>query len=205
MALTLGTNLPGDWSYFGCWTDTGRRKLSGPNFASGNGMTQQSCIAYCQNVNYPYAGIEYAGECFCGLTIGAGSEKRPDGECNMGCSGATSQACGGGNRLTIFYSPSLNYTKTNPGPPNTSRIGCVTDQRIARVLPVSTASDNMTVKTCTDSCRASGYSIAGLEYGRECFCGNSLASTASITDEGCDLRCVGNDREFCGGTERLDA
>lgn len=203
--LSLGVNLPIGWNYHGCWTDYGRRKLAGPSYTDIANMTQQNCISFCNDKNHPYAGLEYGQECYCGLTIGTSSESKDNTECAIKCSGADEEACGAGNRLTVFYTDLLNYTRTNPGPLNTSRIGCIIDDVYARTLPIAqTSEDSMTVDKCTTSCKAAGYNIAGLEFGRECFCGNDLENNATITDEGCDMRCAGDSSEFCGGYGRLD-
>ncbi|KAJ8112547.1 hypothetical protein OPT61_g5108 [Boeremia exigua] len=204
-ALSLSANLPAGWAYHGCYTDYGRRKLSGPSFVEFGNMTQESCVTFCNDNDYAYAGIEYGGECYCGLLIGAGSEVKDDIECNFKCPGAAGEVCGSNNRLSIFYAQLLDDTRTNPGPNLTSRIGCLTDSVYNRVLPVWQASeDSMTVAKCASSCKIAGYSIAGLEFGRECFCGDALDVSATVTDEGCDMRCAGNSSEFCGGPERLD-
>lgn len=204
-ALTVGANLPPDWSYYGCYTDYGRRKLAGPSYVDTENMTQASCVAFCDDNNHPYAGIEYGQECYCGLVIGAGSEGMNDTECNFQCSGALGEACGSSNRLSVFHSELLDNTSTNTGPNGTSRIGCLTDNVYARALSVFQASgDGMTVAQCTSSCKAANYSTAGLEYGRECWCGDTLNNNATITDEGCDMGCAGDSMEFCGGVGRLD-
>lgn len=203
--LSLGASLPPEWSYHGCHTDHDRRKLSGPSFVSSLNMTQDSCVAFCTTTSHPYAGLEYASECYCGLTLGAGAEKKDDSECGFACAGNGSQACGAGNRLSVFFNQGLDTTRTNPGPSGTARVGCVVDDVYARVFPFLFASEEeMTVARCTEGCTGGGYSIAGLEFGRECFCGEGLGEGVQMTEEGCDMRCVGNATEFCGGATRLD-
>ncbi|KAF1923736.1 WSC-domain-containing protein [Didymella exigua CBS 183.55] len=203
--LSVGANLPAGWSYHGCYTDYGRRKLAGSLFVDTGNMTQASCVAFCDQNNYPYAGIEYGQECYCGLAIGAGSARSNETECDFPCPGNVSEACGSNNRLSVFYNSLADATQTNTGPNGTSRIGCLADNVYARALSVFQASgDSMTVAHCTSSCKAANYSTAGLEYGRECWCGDTLDNNATITDEGCDIRCTGNSSEFCGGSQRLD-
>lgn len=58
-------------------------------------MTGAACAAYCSNKNFVYAGTEYGDECYCGNMIGAPSALQNDTKCNMGCSGNSSEACGG--------------------------------------------------------------------------------------------------------------
>lgn len=204
-ALSLGAPLPTGWDYYGCYTDYGRRKLTGPSYVDAENMTQESCVSFCNSNGHPYAGVEYGRECYCGFVIGAGSERKEDTECDFRCPGAADEACGSDFRLSVFYTGLLDHTRTNPGPNGTLRIGCLTDNMHARTLSVFQASeDGMTVGRCTSNCHAAGHSLAGLEFGRECWCGNSLNNNATATDEGCDMRCAGNSTEFCGGAERLE-
>ncbi|XPS68135.1 hypothetical protein M3J09_000426 [Ascochyta lentis] len=99
----------------------------------------------------------------------------------------------------------MKHVVINPGPPGTEYLGCLTDSVEARALSLfQTSEDDMTVFACTSSCKALGYTLAGLEYSRQCFCGDSIDNNATMTDEGCDMTCVGNSSEFCGGADRLN-
>lgn len=67
----------------------------------------------------------------------------------------------------------------------------------------------MTIELCLSTCY--DYKYAGVEYGRECWCGNTLnlvgnegASPASnVTDESCGFLCPGNATEYCGAGGRM--
>ncbi|KAI9206091.1 uncharacterized protein BJ171DRAFT_498663 [Polychytrium aggregatum] len=74
-------------------------------------MTMHSCQAFCQDKNYIYAGAESGGTCMCGNSVnyggtGAGSPT-PAGsataasDCNVLCTGNTTQTCGGSYRMAI--------------------------------------------------------------------------------------------------------
>ncbi|KAL1653699.1 hypothetical protein SLS61_003847 [Didymella pomorum] len=91
-ALAVDANLPANWTYYGCYTDYGKRKLAGSSYVDSGNMTQASCVAFCDDNGYPYAGIEYGQECYCGLAIGVGSIKSNDTECNFPCPGNASEA-----------------------------------------------------------------------------------------------------------------
>lgn len=85
--------------------------------------------------------------------------------------------------------------------------GCYTDSTAARVLTgfTVTNSTGMTEEFCVETCRERGYGLAGLEFGKECYCGNTLARSAvmvGMTD--CmTLYCPGNKKEFCSAGNRL--
>ncbi|KAF2795994.1 WSC-domain-containing protein [Melanomma pulvis-pyrius CBS 109.77] len=79
--------------------------------------------------------------------------------------------------------------------------GCGNDAGTRSFTGDKTASDDMTVEKCVDFCSAAGFSYAGLEYGRECYCDNQL-STSNTPKDGimgkCTMKCAGNNKEFCG-------
>lgn len=64
---------------------------------------------------------------------------------------------------------------------------------------------DLTVQACVWSCFGLGYSIAGLEDRRQCFCGNAILNggTRADSDSECNTPCAGNGTEICGGSNRL--
>ncbi|KAK5653673.1 hypothetical protein OQA88_8703 [Cercophora sp. LCS_1] len=79
-------------------------------------------------------------------------------------------------------------------------LGCYTDSTSSRGLPVSvTVSGGVTPSSCRNSCSAKGYSIAGVEYGTECWCGNTLGKSSVKTNEGdCNMKCTADASQICG-------
>ena len=144
-ALVTPNNLPSGWSYQGCYKfalpllfqvhlqrtnfrysdSAANRALTGDYYADGSKMTDEACISYCSGKKYAIAGTEYSQECFCSNVIGGGSIQTPAGDCNMGCSGNSTEACGGPNRLTVFENPAL-VPVHDPGPNGWTFIGCYT-------------------------------------------------------------------------------
>ncbi len=82
-------------------------------------------------------------------------------------------------------------------------VGCGTDNYYNRILTgASTAKDDMTNDKCVAFCDSKGFSVAGSEYGRECYCGNSiLASGAPVpgVPGNCKKPCAGDAAQMCGG------
>lgn len=61
--------------------------------------------------------------------------------------------------------------------------------------------DAVTNTKCVAYCAASGYAMAGTEYGGQCFCANALASASSPLDESaCSMPCQGDASQTCGGS-----
>ena len=68
----------------------------------------------------------------------------------------------------------------------------------------------MTGEECVNFCAKSNYTLAGLEYGIECFCASNF--TGNYTDENpvpkldkdqCSMTCAGDDGQVCGGDYKL--
>ena len=65
-------------------------------------------------------------------------------------------------------------------------------------------SDN-TPSKCKSECSKLYYSLAGVQYGTECFCGNELAGHAKIASSNdCNMRCPGDKTFFCGAGHRMN-
>lgn len=102
-------------------------------------------------------------------------------------------------RVTTTTSPS-----STADPSGYVYFGCQTEGTGVRALgSAASASDLMTVEMCQASCAA--YAYFGVEYGRECYCGNSLAaSSIAAPKTDCNVPCMGNTAQKCGGGNRLD-
>ncbi|MCJ1313928.1 hypothetical protein MMC25_007608 [Agyrium rufum] len=61
-------------------------------------------------------------------------------------------------------------------------------------------------KTFPDFCIQNGQTtFFGVEYYGECFCGDSLAPTATVADSSlCSFPCDQNRTQICGGQNQLD-
>jgi hypothetical protein len=55
----------------------------------------------------------------------------------------------------------------------------------------------MTIEACLSLCNQQGYTYAGVQYGRQCFCGNSYGRYGQSM--ACNMPCEGNPKQNCGG------
>ncbi len=82
--------------------------------------------------------------------------------------------------------------------------GCYTEAINMRALTGSSYFDDlMTVEKCANACV--GFKYFGIEYGRECYCGNNInggSVEAPLAD--CSFACPGDASETCGAGNRLD-
>lgn len=79
-----------------------------------------------------------------------------------------------------------------------SYTGCYNDRPDSqgRALSTYNSFNDNSVAKCLTTCKA--YIYAGLEYGSECRCGNTLA-TFSKPGASCNKACSGNAQQICGG------
>ncbi|KUJ17770.1 WSC-domain protein [Mollisia scopiformis] len=212
---------PGPWSLVGCYTEgvTGRTL---PNQVTTPGgpasLTVALCTTACQAAGYVLAGVEYSQQCWCGDTFSNGGVPAPEGlsGCDMLCSGNLSEYCGGPNRLGVYdlnnaiatittttVSPTATAAAIKPTISPYTYYGCQTEATGVRALSANTtASDSMTLEMCEEFCYP--YSYFGVEYGRECYCGNRFNAGSNATiDSECSFRCPGNTLEFCGAGNLL--
>ncbi|PVF94002.1 WSC-domain-containing protein [Serendipita vermifera] len=196
----------------GCWSDNMEGVRALEHGANGyDDLTPAKCQAICEAQGFNLAGVEYGRECFCGNTI-MGSNRPTTGGCNMRCTGDSAQICGGANAINIYVKDNYQYTT---GPATVldsyggySKTQCWEDSAGNRVLknqpafPIS--GDNMTVQKCIDGCKTAGFSSAGVEYGRECYCDNvSYPLSQSHDMRECNKPCTGDGSQFCGGPNRI--
>uniref|UniRef100_A0A0W0F5Z2 Putative copper radical oxidase n=1 Tax=Moniliophthora roreri TaxID=221103 RepID=A0A0W0F5Z2_MONRR len=132
--------------------------------------------------------------------------------------------CGGPNRLTLY-----NYTGTDlppitaPGggggggggnsvspissglPGTWKYAACYVDNAHGRIFEFEqTPSPQNTIQSCVATCQSKNFTVAGTEFGTECYCGNRLVNGAVTADEStCNMGCAGNATQACGGPNRL--
>ncbi|CAE6457661.1 unnamed protein product [Rhizoctonia solani] len=85
--------------------------------------------------------------------------------------------------------------------------GCVTDADAPnRVLSDHHTDASMTTASCIQSCAANGYKLAGTQFSKECWCGNTLntAGGAGQSSGGCDMPCAGDTSQVCGGNYHMN-
>ncbi|KAL5594741.1 hypothetical protein BROUX41_001655 [Berkeleyomyces rouxiae] len=197
----------GGYALVSCWTEgSGERSLSGST-TSNDDMTLEACMDYCDGYNY--WGTEYGRECYCGNSLASSSTSADLSECNMLCSGDSTQYCGSGNRIELYKTTApiptptgaLSHAETVG---NWNLVGCWTEGDGVRALSsAATASSDMTNSMCAGFCQ--GYKFFGTEYSRECYCGNGLADSSSEAELGdCSMVCAGDPFQYCGGSSRLE-
>jgi hypothetical protein len=162
----------------GCFTDTTSRDLSGPSDSS-LAQTPEQCTAWCAGQGYEYAGVQYGSQCFCGNSFGScGSSSA----CTMPCSGNSNETCGGVWANSVY---------------KTDYLGCFADSTSRDLSGPSDSCVAQTPEQCMAWCAGQGYEYAGVQYGSQCFCGDSFGTYGPSS--ACTMPCSGNSNETCGG------
>ncbi|KAH9032989.1 WSC domain-containing protein [Lactarius pseudohatsudake] len=212
----------GLWNGLGCYNDSVSARALQERVEAGN-TTVESCVAACQAQGFTLAGLEFGRECWCGPELQHGSRNSGNDNgldetnsnhridpnalnCDMGCQGAPTESCGGSDRLSLY-----NFTGTYPVGASvvaaaggwTSR-GCYSDSPSMRALERRIDAGNVTVESCVSACQSQSFTIAGLEYAQECWCGNEIMPPRGPTSQrACSQACVGDNTEVCGGPDAL--
>jgi len=109
------------------------------------------------------------------------------------------------NSSVAITTTSTSATTSSTAPPNLSYLGCANEGTTGRALTKDATTDSlMTITLCTIYCMNKGYSISGLEYSTECYCGNALENGSTIGGStACNMPCGGNATTICGGPGAL--
>lgn len=204
--------------YNGCYIDSSGQRLLNKDSYANSSVTVDQCVAYCQSNNYAFAGLEYAGECYCGNTAPASAQAAPESSCNMPCKGNTAQMCGGSSRLSVYnntlYAPTSSPATVQVGGKAAyNYAACYVEGTSGRALggtgsaSASTSNNQMSVETCASFCSGAGFKYMGVEYGRECYCNNGgpiNGAVVAASEADCSMTCQGNNTEWCGGRSRIN-
>uniref|UniRef100_A0A1I8G3S4 WSC domain-containing protein n=1 Tax=Macrostomum lignano TaxID=282301 RepID=A0A1I8G3S4_9PLAT len=80
-------------------------------------------------------------------------------------------------------------------------VGCYIDKK-KRDLPVMAGSGSMSIPKCYRLCRAKRYAYFGVQYSKECWCGNSYGKYGKRSKSECRMKCSGKKSTFCGSSWR---
>ncbi|KAL1847140.1 hypothetical protein VTK73DRAFT_10417 [Phialemonium thermophilum] len=223
-APPLGPDGQGLYRYVGCYKENNPGRQLQKQLYGDDGNTVAMCIAACAEGGYAYCGTQYQRECWAGQNVPV--LQVDEGNCNYACSGDVNEICGGngvgsgagGAYISLYAlhgqltppgndtggsSPSPGSPVVNPGVDGFTSVGCYAEPPSGRAFPKQVSTVNKTVASCLTAC--STYNYAGLEYGGECWCGNSIGAGAAPAPAGdCNMPCNDNATEYCGAGLRLN-
>lgn len=89
------------YAYRGCYADAVSSRTLRDEFFYGEDMTTTKCASLCKGSTY--FGTEFGGECYCGKLFPQRAVEVAASECSAACKGDKTQACGAGNRLSVYW------------------------------------------------------------------------------------------------------
>ncbi|KAK4665448.1 hypothetical protein QC763_401844 [Podospora pseudopauciseta] len=186
--------------WWGCFADFTPDRVLRRFAGASNDMTPTKCAGMC-GAEARWVGVEYGRECFCGATID-NSYKTFGRRCGRVCEGDGRWFCGGGGHLTVYERDGARGDGDPVG--GYDYLGCYRDRvngtRTLANGPNSAA--DMTLEKCAERAESGNWKYFGVEFGRECWTGNSLSSEI-ITDR-CNQPCAGNGGQACGASDKLN-
>ena len=101
--------------------------------------------------------------------------------------------------ITIVAWRIVRVNPPRPRPAKYRHMGCYRDSR-KRILKIHIHGSRISVDSCFRYCKRRGYSLMGLQASNHCFCGKRFTrKPRRISIRRCNLKCVGNRRQICGG------
>ncbi|KAM7215640.1 WSC domain containing protein [Rhypophila decipiens] len=195
---------PTGYIYQGCWQEPqGIKLLTGARAPNNleDIMTIQVCQTFC--AIWPYYGLEYERQCYCGQTLNGGALADPQSQCNIPCVGNSSQICGGPDRVSLYYDSSVPGPNDPPVFDDSNLVACYQETN-PRVLdgPSIRDDNDMDLQACSTFCALFNY--WGLENGNECYCANALTSPNTVRPQSeCNKQCPWEQTQLCGGADRV--
>lgn len=184
------------------WASDNLIKGASHSFTSGS-MTRDLCSQTCVGKGASYSAVRDT-TCYCGNTLSPGPGYYvPADMCTRKCGGNSNEICGDYYLLSVGNlanyrpsggapTPTSSATPTSVPSPTSTPVyrGCVADG-VPRVLNSSwTYSANaMTPAFCADIARQAGKKLFAIQYGTECFVGDSLLSANPSSQ--CTVPCSG--------------
>ncbi|KAF8856133.1 WSC-domain-containing protein [Acephala macrosclerotiorum] len=198
----VSTNPGSDgWVFEGCYSDfVGVRTLANSIATSEGGsvMTVVLCIDTCHAAGYTLAKIEYASQYYCDNSYINGGLFADLSNCNITYSGNSSEYCSGPSAMNLYSYEGVTLHSHTP------TLGCYTDNVGSRALANQLNVLLLIVEKCISRCFNAGWTIAGVEYGDECYCDNGNGGVFSSVDTNCTMTCSGNAAEMCSGPNLLN-
>lgn len=155
-------SLPSGWpaaSTICIREDTTGRALPSLTYTSDD-TTIETCVDFCDNARWQYAGVSYGRECYCADALfNSASLDKPSSACTMPCAANNSTICGGGNAVQLHINPSLAQDLTIVD--NYYHQGCVKEVTGRLLATNSFAYSGMTLEMCIGFCANQGLPLAG--------------------------------------------
>lgn len=187
--LTLLLHPSDPSGYIGCFKDADLfYDLSGSwIIPPSNSNMLEECKSFCGNRVYLFLGVQLLNDsriiCRCGNEFGIYGEAQERDCVHL----AGGERCGRHLTNAVYRVEAFNATY----------LGCHRDNRTNRDLKHYIGLFNKPT-TCSSAC--SNYRYFGLQFGGECFCGDSYGLYGRVKEVNCSMPCRANSKFNCGGS-----
>ncbi|KPM42732.1 hypothetical protein AK830_g3796 [Neonectria ditissima] len=211
------------YDFFG--VEYGRECYCGskPNTGSVKADNQKDCSFICPGDKTQYCGAGNRLQLYTKATVVASSTSSLTPSTSLSTIATSSDASASStiastkttDGTTVISTTTSASKSATPsifeGNKNFTNYSCISEPSNGRLLGKQVLNDNkMTIKMCLESCY--DYKFAGVEYGVECWCGNTLNLNGNtgatpgknVSDSDCNFRCPGDTLVFCGAGNRLN-
>lgn len=195
------TNCVG-FAYWG--VEYGGECYCGNSLGAGSilATNQADCSFTCPGNAYEYCGAGNRLEMY----SLSGSSSSTTSTASSTSKSITASSTSVASSTSIKSSSTSSQTSSATGIPTGWKYdGCYSEGTAGRALQNQQPdSQTNTVESCIKTCIGLGYSVAGMEYGTQCFCDNYLYNGATLTaSSNCNMACSGNSAEICGNANYL--
>ncbi|TGO23411.1 hypothetical protein BPAE_0133g00090 [Botrytis paeoniae] len=175
---TVDNTTISDYQPMGCYSDlgpNGRTLAWKQDQIPDADLTIEACLHACKEGGYPFAGVEYSQECYCGVVLGNGTAKVDESNCQMTCNGNTTELCGGAANLYLYVAEDLLSTDPCNGNPG----GPVLSSSTSSSSPSTSASASAPVSSSTGTTITSTLSSSSSTYSSSSSSDTSSSAAAS--------------------------
>lgn len=190
VSYTPSASLSGTFSASGVGSSSGAGSNSGP--CPGQGYTCDDCLDgwFCPPIQTPAVSAP------CGTGW-------PCYHCDDGWFCVPSPQTIGAMKPQTSSTPSVVVPNIYPATSGYSYVGCYQDtpDRALRDAQLVNLASGMTTDQCIMFCQSQSLAIAGTKSGTQCFCGNTLLDSMTVSNGQCNMTCSGDTTEstVCGG------
>nr|XP_018898564.1 PREDICTED: uncharacterized protein LOC109031490 isoform X1 [Bemisia tabaci] len=211
--LTAIDSLPSGF-HLGCFKENSGHEFDTkgrffPDFRQDSDhLTPKLCLKICFENGYKLSGVQFGRECYCSNKKLDITKQTDEDSCKMGCTGDSKQKCGGVMRLNVYATGVSSINSL----PNGFHLGCFREteghdvQNSERIFPDFREDfDHLTPKLCLRLCAKKQFRLAGVQFGKECYCSNrELDMSRQTKPDECKMTCSGDVSEKCGGVWRMN-
>ncbi|BFZ03167.1 hypothetical protein BsWGS_06206 [Bradybaena similaris] len=179
-------------AYIGCFKhDKSWRDKSAIRVNLASSTTVGACVEECWERRQRFASLWSGNHCWC-VNIIRGLGEVEEAQCSTPCNGNRTQACGGTNRGSIYYTGYIEepiYTHLTHKDISTAVQGCYLNNKYKGDCTVGVVTQRMSAPMCMDVCENHGFQFASISKKLRCCCDPHLKQFYKVQKGNCKMEC----------------